>query len=444
MSKWIKRWGTTIAETPSKPGVWRMKEGGYLIRGRVTDSRTGRMKEIRSQLAQAESAEVAYLELQRRSDELRAGLEDPSTSIPSFGEFAASLLERKVAKGEIKSAKSRERWGNTLEHHLVPAFGRLYLDVLRKKDIEDWLAEQGGRVTRKKLSPVTVNGWLSILRVILNAATAEHELPRNPIALVNDLDTSTWHTYTEEEPNSLTPAETPLFLRKVRDLYPQHFAMVALGFATGLRPSSLRPLRRRGPKADLLADGVLLIRRSQTGDEEPMETTKTGKLQRISLPEELIEILQWHVDQLPEGPMRESDLLFPSETGGYRAGSCLDRPFAEITKKLGLKKKITPRAMRRTFQDLARAAEVRDIVTRSVSGHSTEAMQRHYSTVSGQEQRAGLARVLSLAKFREVSGLAHTASGSTSNHQTSTGAVSDPRGSATGSSTPETKTAVGV
>jgi hypothetical protein len=40
--------------------------------------------------------------------------------------------------------------------------------------------------------------------------------------------------------------------------------------------------------------------------------------------------------------------------------------------------------MRRTFQDLARAAEVRDIVTRSASGHSTEAMQRHYSTVSGQ------------------------------------------------------------
>jgi len=24
--------------------------------------------------------------------------------------------------------------------------------------------------------------------------------------------------------------------------------------------------------------------------------------------------------------MRESDLLFPSETGGFRAGSCLDKP----------------------------------------------------------------------------------------------------------------------
>ena len=33
-----------------------------------------------------------------------------------------------------------------------------------------------------------------------------------------------------------------------------------------------------------------------------------------------------HAEALPEGPMRESDLLFPSETGGFRAGSCLDKP----------------------------------------------------------------------------------------------------------------------
>jgi hypothetical protein len=125
----------------------------------------------------------------------------------------------------------------------------------------------------------------------------------------------------------------------------------------------------------------------------------------FGLPKDIVDILKWHVDQLPAGPMRESELLFPSETGGYRAGSCLDRPFVEITTKLKLTKKVTPRAMRRTFQDLARAAEVRDIVTRSISGHSTEAMQRHYSTVSNKEQREGLAKVVELAKFRQAARL---------------------------------------
>lgn len=405
MSKWIMRWGTIIAETPSKPGVWRRKEGGFVIRARIKYPRTGRMKEVRHHLVDSPSAEAAYLELQKRVDDLRNEVDDPSISIPSFGEFAASLLERKVAKGEIKSAKSRERWGDALEHHLVPAFGRTFLDELRKQDIEEWLAERGKAVLAKKLSPNTVNGWLSIMRVIINAAVAEHELPRNPIALVKDLDTSTWHTYTEEEPNSLTPDEVPAFLAKMRELYSQHFAFVALGFATGLRPSSLRPLRRGGEAPDILwKQGVLLVRRSQTSN-EPMETTKTGKLQRIVLPKDIVDILKWHVDQLPKGPMRDSDLLFPSETGGYRSASCLDRPFEEVATKLELKKRITPRAMRRTFQDLARAAEVRDIVTRSISGHSTEAMQRHYSTVTGKEQQEGLAKVVELAKFRQVAQL---------------------------------------
>ena len=45
---------------------------------------------------------------------------------------------------------------------------------------------------------------------------------------------------------------------------------------------------------------------------------------------------------------------------------------------------------------------VGDLVTRSISGHATEEMQRHYSTVGETEQRAGIARVVSLAGFREA------------------------------------------
>jgi hypothetical protein len=35
-------------------------------------------------------------------------------------------------------------------------------------------------------------------------------------------------------------------------------------------------------------------------------------------------------------------------------------------------------------------------VTRSISGHATEAMQRHYSTVALEEQRNGLSDVIRL------------------------------------------------
>jgi hypothetical protein len=51
--------------------------------------------------------------------------------------------------------------------------------------------------------------------------------------------------------------------------------------------------------------------------------------------------------------------------------------------KAGIKKRLTARFMRRTFQDLGRQARVHDFVVRAISGHATSAMQERYSSVAG-------------------------------------------------------------
>lgn len=56
-----------------------------------------------------------------------------------------------------------------------------------------------------------------------------------------------------------------------------------------------------------------------------------------------------------------------------------------------------PRGMRRTYQDLVRAAGIHDAVTRAISGHATLAMQLHYSTASGDEVKHALAKVARMA-----------------------------------------------
>jgi len=53
----------------------------------------------------------------------------------------------------------------------------------------------------------------------------------------------------------------------------------------------------------------------------------------------------------------------------------LDKPFKAIATFLELGYHLSPRAMRRSVQDLARAASVSDIVTRAISGHHTEPMR---------------------------------------------------------------------
>jgi len=202
-------------------------------------------------------------------------------------------------------------------------------------------------------------------------------------------------TYTREEPNALTPPQSAAFLARMKQLYPQHYAMVLLGFTIGARPSTLRPLRRSGPFADILwDDGSLLLRRSHSLGREIMDRTKNKRDLHLPLPPLVLDALRGHVAAL-EGRMAESEYLFPSTTGGLRSRSALDKPFRAVTKSLEWSMRVTPIAMRRTFQDLARNANVRDFVTRAISGHETERMQAHYSTAQREEMLTAVDRVAS-------------------------------------------------
>ncbi|MBK8696934.1 MAG: site-specific integrase [Deltaproteobacteria bacterium] len=399
-TKWVTRWRFRISAKPVMPGVWKREDGGFLVRGKVTDQRTGKQHQILKALDVAKALDArAWLEAEQQR--LREGT--LVRTLPTFSVYAISLAERKARDGRMKSAASRMNFASDLERHLLPVFGLLRVDEIRRADIVAWRSDMGNLIAKGTYKPSTVNGWFGHLRSTINAAVHEFELERNPIAGFERFDTSEHPTYTHEEPNALDPTEGPAFLAKFRALYPDRFAMAVLGFATGLRPSSLRPLRRSGPNADVLwDDGVLLVRRSHTRRQEVMNTTKTSRRQRIALPAELMAILRHHAEALPAGPQRESELLFPNPTGSFWGPNALSEPFAKVRAALGITKRLTPRAMRRTFQDFARTAEIRDVITRSISGHATSQMQEHYSTPAEVEQRAGLARVIDLAGVREA------------------------------------------
>lgn len=409
-NEWKQGWRSTIRPT-KYPGIYERREGGHLVRALVTDATTGRRKEIKKVLPEASVAQAAaYLE--GRKEQCRAGGVLPPTSKKRFAVFAVDHYEHKVATRRIVSEAGKRKWkyvlihlieGTTDDagHLLVRGFGEFFVDEIRVVHIEKWKAQVTAKLLDTGLyAPTTTNGWLDTLKNILKAAKRDLELPRNPAEDVEPFDTSEHETYTVEEPNSLTPEEVTEFLDALFRMYPQHYCMTVLGLVTGLRPSSLRPLRRCGETPDIRWEkAVLEIRRSQTIGERVMKTTKTKRHQTISLPPALLELLEWHVrTQLTTPEMQASELLFPSVDGGFRAASVLNKPFKIVAEEIGLGKKFTQRGLRRTFQDLARTAQVSDLVTRSISGHQTSQMQHHYSTVMPDEQRSALARVTELAK----------------------------------------------
>jgi len=79
----------------------------------------------------------------------------------------------------------------------------------------------------------------------------------------------------------------------------------------------------------------------------------------------------------------------------------LDKVFTDVATKLKLGYSVSPRAMRRTFQDLSRAAGVADIVTRAISGHATETMQRHYRRRQRGSRRSGEGDDIATGRKRE-------------------------------------------
>lgn len=338
----------------------------------------------------------------------RSGRDAFSITAPRYADYVESLQARKIATGKLATPASRRGWVDTQRLHLVPVFGDCHLDEIKRIDIEEWKASQAQSIVTRpgtppaRISPHTVNQRLRVLLSTLRAAVGELDLPYDPTRAVEPLDTSTDETFTEEEPNSLTVEELRTFMFHARRLYPQHFAMLTLGVATGRRPSELRPLRRTGPTPDILwNEQIMLVRQSQTLG-GVVTKTKTGRRLRIPLPDDLVAILRWHVDHLPVGPMRDSILLFPSTTGGWRSPTCLDKPIRRIAKAAGIRKHLSSKCMRRTFQDLGRAADVHDLVVRAISGHTTRQMQDHYSSVAPSEVRDGLANIVALARFREA------------------------------------------
>lgn len=419
MTKWITRWKYEIADKPTRPGIYRLKTGGYLVRCKVTNPRSGARVELMRALRDA-SLSQAVQELEAIRSEEQDRVRGKTRQRVLWSDFAVSLMAERKASGKLASAATLDWWRISLEHYLLPEFGHLMVDEIDRvqhfdpflKKIAGWL-ENGKPSLRHKpapgepvriirLMPRTANGWLRILRTICRAMTIRYNLPRNPFEGVDFFTEA--RAYTREQPNRLRGDVLPKWIATAKRLYPQHYAMIVLGFLLGVRPSHIRPLRRKGASPDVLwKEGVLLIRRSNTRAGKIMDKTKTGLDQEIALPAEMMRILKEHADSLPPGPMRDSELLFPSLTGGMRTRTALAKPFAAVNAALGLEAKFTPRGMRRTFNNSARQAGTHDVVTRSISGHQTEEMQQHYSMAEFEEQRGELEKILG-SMLKEESG----------------------------------------
>lgn len=404
--KWTTKWRIEVSDKPVKPGIWKRKDGGYLARVQVRCPRTEKMRDLKATcddvgaaLAWQSQARKEVLEgvNQDQAQEVASGAQQ-RTARMRFVDYSVSWLEGRVMRGEIRSEATKQVYGHLLRCHLIPAFGDIYLDALTVADVKGYREGLARAVGVGEVSPRTANQRLALLREVLKSAVEDGHTKIDRYAAVTimtpslykKLDTSTRRTYTREQPNSLTLEELATVLEGFQRHYPNHYALFVLGLFYALRPSSLRPLRWRGDSPDVLwQEKRLLIRRSHSRGQVVMNRTKTGEDLDLPIPDAILEVLRVHVAKYCQNP--NSDLLFPGRSGRILHSQTLVTIFQRLFDRLRTEgrwgaKRITPRAMRRSFYNLVDRLGAADALARSISGHKSAKMRDLYSTPMESDQ----------------------------------------------------------
>jgi len=191
-----------------------------------------------------------------------------------------------------------------------------------------------------------------------------------------------------DEGNALSPEQLQKFMAAMRTKYPAHYPLLAMLAYTGLRFCHASALRWEDWDE---RTGVLHIRRKQVNGRVGPITRKKRAPNEYPVASELAAILDQHrkvlVEAKKDDPTAQLTWMFPSSTGTLRTPNTMDRASNKCLELAGITKRFTLHGLRYTFTDLVRLANVDAVVRRALTGHVTEEMQRHYSTVGMDEKR---------------------------------------------------------
>ncbi len=382
------------------PGVLKIDDKTYMIRLKATDPRTGMKKEVAKLLEGVSPQEAAQMRA-----ELMDGIKNPveQSRKVRVTDFAKLWIESKSLRIDFTTART---YVDALEGHILPALGNYYYDALTTQDVQRWIDDairngytievrnEAGELVkqRRAYSRNSIGVWFRVFRTMTRDAMVALNLQRDPTLRVElpeaPLDD-------DRESNSLSPEQLASFLDAMRTNYPQHFAVVVTLAYTGLRWCHTSALRWEDFDEEA---GVIRVDRKQVRGKVGKVSRKKRAPKEYPVEPELAEILKWHRQRLlkEQAPGFAAGWMFPSSTGTLRTPNSLDRAWAKCLTKAEITHRFTVHGLRYTFTDLVRRANVDAVVRRALTGHVTEDMQRHYSTVGMDEKRAAIAGVIRL------------------------------------------------
>jgi integrase len=373
MSSWNSGW-----ERTGSPGTYA--SGTSLrIRVRMVDPRTGHLRERNRILTGVSQDDAQALRVSLREELAQAVCEPPRRRVGEFGRYWLRLKRPLIDPGTYA------RYASAIEDHALKWLGRVDLCELRAMQIQEWIEGE----LRRGYRVATVRGWFRVFRTMIQDAVANLDLDRDPSRRVRFPPTEE-----REERNVLLPGELSRFLAEMKR-FPRHYPLAATLALTGLRFCHASALRWEDFDEGA---AILRVRRRQLrGRVGPVTLVKRAP-KEYPVSAQLMAVLEDHGRRSGGHGQRVQGWMFPSRTGGLRCPSSFRKPWLACLQAAGIEERFTVHGLRRTFVDLARRARVDGVVTRSLTGHVTQKMHLHYSTVGMDEQRTAVAAVAGLVR----------------------------------------------
>lgn len=377
------------------PGVRMLRPGEYWVRGKVIDPRSDEIKEVRKVVAAGSPKEAAAI----RSELLNEAISGTQTERARVVDFAKCWIESKAA---VVSRYTLEGYTTALDLHVYPHLGRFYYDAVGHLEVQGmvnaWLAEKKDDGTRR-YSIESIKDWFRVFRNMTRDAMVQLGLERDPTVRVSFGD----EVVVESEAvidDKLTIDECERLLTAMHQKRPGSFALLTTKKYTGQRFCHVSALKI----GDIdWSEMLIRFRRKQVRGVVGPISKKKPVPNEVPMVRELACVLLAHCRRLGKlgYPVDPDAWLFPSrKPGALKQPSSLVNAIKRSAEEAGLgKKRITPHMMRYLFNDVLRLAGVDQVTRKALTGHVTDEMTAHYSTVRLDEKRAAIEAAA--AKLRE-------------------------------------------
>ena len=381
-------------EKTSKPGVYRLTGGGWMIEATQRDAtrrRVYRRMVLSAELSLAEAARERAALVLSLADELARGA--AATVTPrtiTLSDFAEHWLVRKAAR--LKPSV-RALYVDVIGRRVLPVLGGLRIDAVSRGDVVRWVAwaERQRKRNGRSYAQATLRQWWRVLGTLLKDAAAEAEVadPTNRVT-------------SPSSPERAVREKVTLIGGQIRDLlvvvereYPGWYAEIFVLAFSGVRPGELYALQWGDVDQ---AAGVIHVQRSVWRGQ--VGRTKTDDPRDIALTDPIREVLKAHRQRLlrEQHPGLEAGLMFPAATGGHRGPEALRNTLLKAAKKAGIASRVTAQVLRRTLNTLMVEAGIPEVVIRSQMGHTTTEMTNRYAGVHPEAKQEAVARLHALVE----------------------------------------------